>query len=88
LGDEGAVIDVGRAVIDVGQGIVVHSQLGYFGVQQLDLYRAGSADLKSQRFAFCFFGSIKKVCFITQSTEPLNLSILLPNRKYRLFSAW
>ena len=29
-----------------------------------------------------------KECFITQSTEPLTLSILLPNRKCRLFSAW
>ena len=30
----------------------------------------------------------RKACFITKSTEPLALSILLPNRKYRLFSAW
>ena len=61
---------------------------GYFVVQQLDLYRVGHADLEGQRFVSCFFGSIKKVCFITQSTEPLTLSILLPNRKCRLFSAW
>ena len=61
---------------------------GHFVVQQLDLYRVGHADLEGQRFVSCFFGSIKKVCFITQSTEPLTLSILLPNRKCRLFSAW
>ena len=69
-----------RAAIDVGQGIVVQSQLDYFDVQQLDL--------EGQRFAFCFFGSIKKVCFITLSTEPVTLSIFLPNRKCRPFSAW
>ena len=67
---------------------VVQSQVGYFVVQQLDLYRVEHADLEGQRFVSCFFGSIKKVCFITQSTEPLTLSILLPNRKCRLFSAW
>ena len=39
------------------------------------LISSGNADLKGQRFAFCFFGSV------TQSTEPLTLSILLPNRK-------
>ena len=71
-----------NAAIDVGKGIVVQSQLDYFDVQQLGLYRVGNADLKGQRFAFCFFGSM------TQSTGPLTLSILLPNRKYRLFSAW
>ena len=77
-----------RAASGVGQEIVVQSQAGYFVVQQLDLYRVEHADLEGQRFVSCFFGSIKKVCFITQSTEPLTLSILLPNRKCRLFSAW
>ena len=71
-----------NAAIDVGKGIVVQSQLDYFDVQQLGLHRVGNADLKGQRFAFCFFGSM------TQNTGPLALSALLPNRKYRLFSAW
>ena len=34
------------------------------------------------------FGSIKKVHSITKSTESLTLSIMLPNRKNRLFLAW
>ena len=46
-------------------------------------------DLEGQRFAFCFFGSIKRrVIFITRSTEPLTSPILLPKMKCRLFSAW
>ena len=40
-----------RAAIGVGQGIVVQSQVDYFAVQQLDLYRVGHADLEGQRFA-------------------------------------
>jgi hypothetical protein len=49
-----------RATIGVGQEIVVQFQAGYFVVQLLDLYRVGHADLEGQRFAFCFFGSIKR----------------------------
>jgi len=67
-----------RAAIEVGQqGIVVQSQPGNFVTQQLDLHRVGNADLEDQRFAFCFFGSIKRcACFITQCTEPLTIGFI------------
>jgi len=50
-----------RAAIGVGQEIVLQSQVDYFAVQLLDLYRVGDADLEGQRYAFCFFGSIMNI---------------------------